>query len=252
MRTTTAIVNRKGGVGKTTTSVNLAADLAILGKKVLLIDLDAQGGSTIALGINKRTVGKTIYHTFADNDPLVSVIQHTTISDLDVAPSNLDMDGAELLIAPRMARELILRRLLAEVEDSYDQVILDCAPTMGLITLNALLACDQVVVPVMAEYHSLEGTEDIRQTLEDISTYYNHRPRTRYLVTMTSRVNNHGKEVIKVLREQFGKDVYETLIPRNIKVAEAPSFGKPVAIYAPNSPGAKAYKRFAEEFLNEQ
>ena len=252
MHTTTAIVNRKGGVGKTTTSVNLAADLAIRQKKVLLVDMDPQGGSTVALGIDKRNLDKTVYNSVVDGLPLPEIIVPTSISGLDIAPCNLEMDGAELSIAPRMARELILRRLLVAISNDYDQIIIDCPPTMGLLTLNALLACDQVVIPVMAEYHSLEGTEDIRQTLKDIASFYDHRPRTRFLVTMASKVNNHGKAVINVLREQFGDDVYNTIIPRNIKVAEAPSFGKPVALYAPNSPGAKAYKKFAEEFLHEQ
>lgn len=252
MCTITAIVNRKGGVGKTTTSVNLAADLALKQKKVLLVDMDPQGGSTVALGIDKRNLTKTVYNSVVDGLPMSDVTLSSSISGLDVAPSNLEMDGAELSIAPRMARELILRRLLAPVNSNYDQIIIDCPPTMGLLTLNALLACDQVVVPVMAEYHSLEGTEDIRQTLEDIASFYDHRPQRRFLVTMASKVNNHGRAVIKVLREQFEGDVYDTIIPRNIKVAEAPSFGKPVSLYAPNSPGAKAYKKFAEEFLNEQ
>lgn len=252
MHTTTAIVNRKGGVGKTTTSVNLAADLAIGGKKVLLIDIDPQGGSTVALGLDKRAMPKTVYNVFVDGANLSDIIQPSGIDGLDIAPCNLVMDNAELCIAPRMARELILRRALAPIHDTYDQVIIDCPPTMGLLTLNALLACDQVVVPVMAEYHSLEGTEDIRQTLAEIASFYEHTPRTRFLVTMTSKVNNHGKAVIKILRDQFGADVYGTVIPRNIKVAEAPSFGKPVSLYAPNSPGAKAYKKFVEEFLNVQ
>jgi chromosome partitioning protein len=244
-----AVANRKGGVGKTATSVNLSACLALKGKHVLLIDVDPQGGSTVSLGLDKGTQKVTIYNCLIEGEPLSEAIRSTEIQGLDIIPSNLDMDGADLELAPKMARESVLKRLLAPV-NSYDYVLIDCPPNMGLTTLNALIACTDVLIPVQAEYHSLEGTADLKQTLADMAEFLGHSPKRRFLVTMVSRATKHSAAVIEILREQFGEEVYNTVIPRNVSVAKAPSFGKPVVTYAPDSAGAKAYWNLAEEVLN--
>lgn len=244
-----AVANRKGGVGKTATSVNLSACLALSGKKVLLIDVDPQGGSTVALGLDKWAQQATIYSSLIEGKPISEVIKPTEIPGLDIVPSNLDMDGADLELAPKMARESVLKRLLVPVTD-YDYILIDCPPNMGLTTLNALMACTDVLIPVQAEYQSLEGTADLKTTLGDMAEFFDHRPRRRFLVTMVSRTTKHSSAVAGILREQFGEEVYETVIPRNISVAKAPSFGKPVVLYAPDSTGAIAYKKLAEEVLN--
>lgn len=244
-----AVANRKGGVGKTATSVNLSACLALKGKRVLLIDVDPQGGSTVSLGLDKGAQKVTIYNCLIEGIPLSETIKSTEIQGLDIIPSNLDMDGADLELAPKMARESVLKRLLAPV-NSYDYVLIDCPPNMGLTTLNALIACTDVLIPVQAEYHSLEGTADLKQTLADMAEFLGHSPKRRFLVTMVSRATKHSSAVIEILREQFGEEVYNTVIPRNVSVAKAPSFGKPVITYAPDSAGAKAYWNLAEEVLN--
>lgn len=244
-----AVANRKGGVGKTATSVNLSACLALKGKRVLLIDVDPQGGSTVSLGLDKGAQKVTIYNCLIEGNPLSEAIKNTEIQGLDIIPSNLDMDGADLELAPKMARESVLKRLLTPV-NSYDYVLIDCPPNMGLTTLNALIACTDVLIPVQAEYHSLEGTVDLKQTLADMAEFLGHSPKRRFLVTMVSRATKHSSAVIEILREQFGEEVYNTVIPRNVSVAKAPSFGKPVVTYAPDSAGAKAYWNLAEEVLN--
>jgi chromosome partitioning protein len=244
-----AVANRKGGVGKTATSVNLSACLALKGKRVLLIDVDPQGGSTVSLGLDKGAQKVTIYNCLIEGIPLSEAIKSTEIQGLDILPSNLDMDGADLELAPKMARESVLKRLLAPV-NSYDYVLIDCPPNMGLTTLNALIACTDVLIPVQAEYHSLEGTADLKQTLADMAEFLGHSPKRRFLVTMVSRATKHSSAVIEILREQFGEEVYNTVIPRNVSVAKAPSFGKPVVTYAPDSAGAKAYWNLAEVVLN--
>jgi chromosome partitioning protein len=246
-----AVANRKGGVGKTATATNLAAGLASKGKRVLLIDVDPQGGSTVALGLNKWAQQATIYNALIEGKTISEVIKTTEIPGLNVVPANLDLDGADLELAPKMSRETVLKRLLAPV-NGYDFILIDCPPNMGLTTLNALVACNEVLIPVQAEYHSLEGTADLKQTLSDIAEFLGHKPKRRFLVTMVSRATKHSAAVIEILREQFGEEVYLTVIPRNVAVAKAPSFGKPAVLYAPDSPGAKAYFDLVEEVLNVQ
>jgi chromosome partitioning protein len=243
-----AIVNRKGGVGKTTTADNMAACLALKGHRVLLLDLDPQGGATVQIGLGKRSLETTIHQALLGEKALSDVVHHTEIDNVDIAPANMSLDGAKVEMDKKLSRETILKRLLANI-DGYDYSIVDCEPGLTILTLNALVACDDVIIPLQAEYNSLEGTADLMQTLKDVADILGHRPRRRFLITMVSKTV-HSREVIDILREEFREEVYETMIPRNISVAEAPAFGKPVVLYAPNSPGAQAYMKLTEEFLN--
>jgi len=243
-----AIVNRKGGVGKTTTADNMAACLAQKGRRVLLIDLDPQGGATVQIGLGKRSLDTTIHQALLGEKTLPEVIHHTEINNVDIAPANMALDGAKVEMDKKLSRETILKRLLKNL-DGYDYSIIDCEPGLTILTLNALVACDDIIIPLQAEYNSLEGTADLMQTLQDVAEILGHRPKRHFLITMVSKTV-HSREVINILRKEFASEVFETTIPRNISVAEAPGFGKPVVLYAPASPGAQAYVNLTEEFLN--
>lgn len=259
-----AVINRKGGTAKTTTADNMAACLAQKGFRVLIIDLDPQGGATVQIGLDKRQLNTTVYDAIVRGKPLSEVIHSTPIENVDIAPANIELDGAKEELVGKMARESILKRLLETMSQSpatsnrlpatscqpYDFVIIDCEPGMNVLTLNALLACEEVIVPMQAEYSSLEGTADLMQTTNDVEKYLGHRPKIRFLITMVVKTV-HSREAIDMMREQFKDQVFKTTIPRNISVAEAPSFGKPVVLYAPLSHGAEAYQQFTEEFLND-
>jgi chromosome partitioning protein len=244
-----AIVNRKGGVGKTTTADNIAACLGQKGHRVLLVDLDPQGGATTQIGLGKRSLEATIHQALLGEKPLSDIIRHTKVKNVDIAPANMALDGAKTEMDKKLSRETILKRLLKSA-NGYDYAIIDCEPGLTILTLNALVACDQVIIPLQAEYNSLEGTSDLMQTLKDVAEILGHKPRRRFLITMVSKTV-HSREIIGFLRNEFKDDVYETMIPRNISVAEAPGFGKPVVLYAPDSPGAQAYMKLTEEFLND-
>ena len=243
-----AVVNRKGGVGKTTTADNMAACLAQKGHRVLLIDLDPQGGATVQIGLGKRSLDTTIHQALLGEKTLSEVVRHTEINNVDIAPANMALDGAKVEMDKKLSRETILKRLLKNV-DGYDYSIIDCEPGLTILTLNALVACDDIIIPLQAEYNSLEGTADLMQTLKDVAEILGHRPKRHFLITMVSKTV-HNREVIGVLRNEFKEEVYRTMIPRNISVAEAPGFGKPVVLYAPDSPGAQSYMKLTEEFLN--
>lgn len=244
-----AVINRKGGTAKTTTVDNMAVCLAQKGFRVLIVDLDPQGAATVQVGLNKRQLKSTVYDSLVRGKPLSEIICTTPIEKVDIVPANIELDGAKEELVGRIARESILKRLLEPLE-GYDFVIIDCEPGMNVLTLNALLACGEVIVPMQAEYSSLEGTADLIQTMKDVENYLGHRPEIHFLITMVVKTV-HSREAINMMREQFKGEVFKTTIPRNVSVAEAPSFGQPVVLYAPSSLGAKAYKQFTEEFLND-
>ena len=244
-----AVINRKGGTAKTTTVDNMAVCLAQKGFRVLIVDLDPQGAATVQVGLNKRQLKSTVYDSLVRGKPLLEIICTTPIDKVDIVPANIELDGAKEELVGRIARESILKRLLEPLE-GYDFVIIDCEPGMNVLTLNALLACGEVIVPMQAEYSSLEGTADLIQTMKDVEKYLGHRPEMHFLITMVVKTV-HSREAISMMREQFKEEVFTTTIPRNVSVAEAPSFGQPVVLYAPSSLGAKAYKQFTEEFLND-
>ena len=244
-----AVINRKGGTAKTTTVDNIAVCLAQKGFRVLIVDLDPQGAATVQVGLNKRQLKSTVYDSLVRGKPLSEIICTTPIDKVDIVPANIELDGAKEELVGRIARESILKRLLEPLE-GYDFVIIDCEPGMNVLTLNALLACGEVIVPMQAEYSSLEGTADLIQTMKDVEKYLGHRPEMRFLITMVVKTV-HSREAINMMREQFKGEVFKTTIPRNVSVAEAPSFGQQVVLYSPSSLGAKAYKQFTEEFLND-
>jgi chromosome partitioning protein len=244
-----AVINRKGGTAKTTTVDNIAVCLAQKGFRVLIVDLDPQGAATVQVGLNKRQLKSTVYDSLVRGKPLSEIICTTPIDKVDIVPANIELDGAKEELVGRIARESILKRLLEPLE-GYDFVIIDCEPGMNVLTLNALLACGEVIVPMQAEYSSLEGTADLIQTMKDVEKYLGHCPKMHFLITMVVKTV-HSREAISMMREQFKEEVFTTTIPRNVSVAEAPSFGQPVVLYAPSSLGAKAYKQFTEEFLND-
>lgn len=258
-----AVINRKGGTAKTTTVDNMAVCLAQKGFRVLIVDLDPQGGATVQIGLDKRQLKNTIYDALVRGKSLAEVTCSTPIDNVDIAPANIELDGAKEELVGKMARESILKRLLDDLDQRpvtsnklpdtssqpYDFVVIDCEPGMNVLTLNALLASDEIIVPMQAEYSSLEGTADLMQTIKDVEKYLGHRPKIRFLITMVVKTV-HSREAINMMREQFTGQVFTTTIPRNISVAEAPSFGQPVVLYAPSSLGGIAYQRLTEEFLN--
>jgi chromosome partitioning protein len=248
-----AVINRKGGTAKTTTVDNLAVCLAQKGFRILIVDLDPQGGATVQIGLDKRKLKSTIYDALVHGKPLFEIICSTPIDNVDIVPANIELDGAKEELAGKTDRGSILKMLLDQLpaasHQPYDFVIIDCEPGMNVLTLNGLLACSEVIVPMQAEYSSLEGTADLIQTTKDVEKYMDHHPQIRFLITMVVRTI-HSREAIDMMHEQFKEQVFKTTIPRNISVAEAPSFGKPVVLYAPSSLGARAYQQFTEEFLN--
>ena len=209
-----AVINRKGGTAKTTTVDNIAVCLAQKGFRVLIVDLDPQGAATVQVGLNKRQQKSTVYDSLVRGKPLSEIICTTPIDKVDIVPANIELDGAKEELVGRIARESILKRLLEPLE-GYDFVIIDCEPGMNVLTLNALLACGEVIVPMQAEYSSLEGTADLIQTMKDVEKYLGHRPEMRFLITMVVKTV-HSREAINMMREQFKGEVFTTTILKKI------------------------------------
>ena len=244
-----SVANQKGGVGKTTTTVNLSTLLAKKGKKVLLIDTDPQGNATSGLGVEKD-VEKSVYDVLVNDTEIEDVYQDTMIKNLKVCPSNINLAGAEVELVSMMSREQRLKEKLIKVKDEFDFILIDCPPSLGLVTLNAFTASDSVLIPVQCEYFALEG---LGQLLNTINLVKKHLNKSLYiegaLLTMYDIRTNLSNQVVKEVKKYFDNKVYKTVIPRNVKLSEAPSYGMPITLYDPKSKGAKSYDKFTKEFL---
>jgi chromosome partitioning protein len=242
-----AIANQKGGCGKTTSTVNLAAYLALIGKKTLLVDLDPQGSSTRHLGLNE--LEKTMYDVLMKGLDIKALIKNTMVPGLDIAPTNNFLGKAELELASKLtARESVLRPKLRSLED-YDFVLIDTPPTLGFLTLNALVASDMVLIPIQTQFFALMGLSMILDLLELIKSDLGYDIQKKYLLTLYDPRTKMAKEVVAQVRESLGEDVFKTVIPNNIRLAEAPSYGLPISLHAPDSPGALAYSNLAKEVI---
>jgi chromosome partitioning protein len=245
---TVCIANQKGGVGKTTTAVSLAAALAILGTRVLVIDLDPQGNASTGLACRVDEGDPSTYGVLVDGDPVAAAVRPTEVEGLWLLPSSLDLAGAEVELVPAFSRELRLRRALEPVVAEYDVILIDCPPSLGLLTINALVAADQVLVPIQCEYYALEGLSQLMRTVELVSDNLNRELELGGVVlTMFDGRTNLAQQVVDEVRAYFGERAYQTVIPRTVRLSEAPSFGQPITSFDPSSRGARSYQRFARE-----
>ena len=244
-----SIANQKGGVGKTTTAVNLSASLAKKNKKVLLIDTDPQGNATSGVGVDK-SVQYSVYDVLVDEIDIENTIQKTEIKNLDVCPSNINLAGAEVQLVSVKEREYRLKSKLDKIKEEYDFVIIDCPPSLGLITLNAFTASDSVLIPIQCEYYALEGLGQLINTINLVKKRMNKSLAIEgALLTMYDARTNLSNQVVKEVKNYFDDKVYKTVIPRNVKLSEAPSYGMPICMYDARSKGAKCYDKFAKEVM---
>ncbi len=243
-----AVVNQKGGVGKTTTAVNLAACLSALGERSLLVDTDPQGNATSGVGVIKSELSACMYDVLINEVPIDTVIMHTETEGLDLAPAKLDLAGADIELMSTMSRETKLKQALEEVKDRYKFVIIDCPPSLGLLTVNVLTAAEYVILPIQCEYYALEGISQLLKTVELVNQHLNPGLEVaKVLLTMFDYRTNLSQQVVDEVRRFFGDRVSPVLVPRNVRLSEAPSHGKPILSYDPRSKGAEAYMKFAAE-----
>ena len=244
-----AVANQKGGVGKTTTSVNLSSLLAKKGKTVVLLDADPQGNATSGLGVDKN-VEKSLYDVLVNEEPVENTLQDTIEKNLKICPSNVNLAGAEVELVSQMSREHRLKEQLDQIKDKYDYIFIDCPPSLGLITLNSFTAADSVLIPVQCEYYALEGLGQLINTINLVKKHLNKSLEIEGAVlTMYDIRTNLSNQVVKEVKKYFDDKVYKTVIPRNVRLSEAPSFGMPITTYDPKSKGARSYEKLAKEFL---
>ncbi|MEY4656834.1 MAG: hypothetical protein RL073_1061 [Actinomycetota bacterium] len=243
-----AMANQKGGVGKTTTTINLGACLAEQGYRVLLVDLDPQGNASTGLGLNTRDMETSIYDVLLHETPLEDCLAPTAVKNLFVAPSNLDLAGAEIELVPAMGRETRLKKAIEAIIDQFDYVLIDCPPSLGLLTVNGLTAAKEVIVPIQCQYYALEGLGQLLRNVDLVSKNLNPGLGvSRIICTMFDTRTKLSGDVVSEVREHFGDKVCQAVIPHNVRLAEAPSHGKPITTFDPNSAGAKAYRAVALE-----
>lgn len=245
-----SVANQKGGVGKTTTTINLGASIANHGYKVLIVDIDPQGNATSGLGIEKSSVDKDIYNVLIDEIPLSETIHHTETKNLDAVPATIQLAGAEMELTSMMARETRLKQGIDEVSHEYDFILIDCPPSLGQLSINAFTASDSILIPVQSEYYAMEGLSQLLNTIRLVQKHFNKNLGVEgVLLTMLDARTNLGAEVVKEVQSYFNKKVYKTIIPRITKLAEAPSYGQPITEYAPKSRGSQVYDSLAKEVL---
>lgn len=246
-----AITNQKGGVGKTTTSVNLGAGLAALGKRVLLVDIDPQGNTTSGVGINKADVANCIYDVLINEVPPKEAILETRSENLHLIPATIQLAGAEIELVSTISRELRLKKALSQVKADYDYILIDCPPSLGILTINSLTASDSVIIPIQCEYYALEGLSQLLNTVRLVQKNLNPLLRIEgVLLTMLDARTNLGIQVIEEVKKYFQEKVYSTIIPRNVRLSEAPSHGQTIITYDPRSKGAEVYLELAKEVVS--
>ena len=245
-----AVANQKGGVGKTTTAVNLSACLAVKNKKVLTIDIDPQGNTTSGLGVDKNTVENSIYDVIINETPIEDTLIETKVKNLFLSASNINLAGAEVELVSVYSRETRLKSALDEIKDNYDFIIIDCPPSLGLLTINSLTAANTILVPIQCEYYALEGLSQLMNTVKIVQKHLNKTLRVEGVVlTMFDARTNLSIQVVEEVKKYFGNKVYRTIIPRNVRLSEAPSYGLPIILYDGKSKGAECYMELADEVI---
>jgi chromosome partitioning protein len=250
---TIAIANQKGGVGKTTTTVNLGACLAALGKKVLIIDIDPQGNTTSGLGISKADVNNCIYDVLINEVEPKEAILETKVANLYTLPATIQLAGAEIELVPTISREVRLKKAIATVKKQFDYILIDCPPSLGMLTINSLTAADSVIIPIQCEYYALEGLSQLLNTIRLVQKHLNTSLQIEgVLMTMFDARTNLAIQVVEEVKKYFQQKVYTTVIPRNVRLSEAPSHGEPIIIYDPRSRGAEVYAELAKEVIGNE